>query len=81
MYIGQQFGLLTIISERTRNRFGQAERKVRCSCGNEKSMQEYHIKSGQSRSCGCQKNMRRNRLSPSVHKGTYVQGNIAGDTV
>ena len=49
---GKKFGLLTVIGfyeKRNKHQFW----KCICDCGNEKIIQQSHLKSGHTRSCGC----------------------------
>lgn len=49
---GRQFGRLTVIKEmpKRKNKYFWL---CRCECGNEKLVEESHLKSGHTRSCGC----------------------------
>lgn len=45
---GQQFGRLTVIKYVEKHRY-----LCRCDCGNEKTIYEYSLKNGDTKSCGC----------------------------
>lgn len=49
---GQRFGRLTVIN-RTQNKGNKVVWKCKCDCGNETETTSYHLKSGQTTSCGC----------------------------
>ncbi len=49
---GQQFGLLTVLEEAPR-RNGRRCWVCRCDCGNEKVVDQGHLRSGHTKSCGC----------------------------
>lgn len=74
---GQRFGRLQVLQrtgskawfgknngKKTRKRYTDAQWLVRCDCGSEKLIATRHLKSGNSRSCGClQKEFMRNHFS------------------
>lgn len=51
-YKGQQFGRLTVISDRIRKN-NQTYYLCRCECGNTKEIRIDHLKNGTTKSCGC----------------------------
>lgn len=51
----EQYGKWTIISEAMRNKHGQKVFKCVCECGTERTLREYSLKSGATKSCGCVK--------------------------
>lgn len=62
--IGRQFGYLTIIREVKREGSRRRYWLCRCDCGNEKVVEESHLKDGHTKSCGCyrKKLLREKRL-------------------
>ena len=52
--VGQRFNLLTV-TKLSHTSGGDAHWFVRCDCGNEKVVRAYNLKSGATRSCGCDK--------------------------
>ena len=51
--IGQKFGKLTIIKFLGNNNYGKHQYECLCECGNLTIVSEQHLKSGNTRSCGC----------------------------
>lgn len=51
--IGQKFGKLTVIKFLGTNSYGKHEYECLCDCGNITIVVEAHLKSGNTRSCGC----------------------------
>lgn len=49
---GDTYGLLTLLHVDTTSKI--LKWHCRCACGKEKSVQQNHIRSGATRSCGCQ---------------------------
>lgn len=52
-YVGQTFGLLTVIEKTDKRQNGNIIYKCQCECGNIIETTQWHLKSGGSRSCGC----------------------------
>lgn len=52
--IGKDIGAFTILEKVSRGRGKNVLWKVRCNCGREKYLEYGHIKSGSTKSCGCQ---------------------------
>jgi hypothetical protein len=52
--VGRRFGRLTVIKEAGRNQRGQVRWLCRCDCGNEKIVLADNLRSGSTKSCGCQ---------------------------
>jgi hypothetical protein len=50
---GQRFGRLTVLARVANGKGGNARWLCRCNCGNEREILAGHLKSGDSRSCGC----------------------------
>lgn len=50
---GQRFGRLTVVARDYTDRNRNIYWKCQCDCGNECSVRGSHLKSGQTRSCGC----------------------------
>lgn len=59
-YIGEKFGMLTILSEVGKDRHGARIVNCRCDCGREKKIPATRVVNGYSRSCGCKKNENHN---------------------
>lgn len=53
--IGLVSGLLTVIGSAGADSRGRKKVLARCACGNEKIVQLYSIKSGHTKSCGCER--------------------------
>ena len=51
--LGQKFGRLTVIERATNTKEGRAQWKCRCDCGNELIVTGKHLRSGNTKSCGC----------------------------
>lgn len=51
----EKYGFLTVIKYSHKDRHQQPYYLVRCVCGTEKSVREYRLKSGNTKSCGCMK--------------------------
>ena len=49
---GQKFGRLTVV-KRVPNRYGQVCWKCLCDCGGEAIVTSFHLRHGQTQSCGC----------------------------
>jgi hypothetical protein len=63
--MGRRFGLLIVSSFSHRNKRGQSYWKCLCDCGNEGIIRQGHLLSGNTKSCGCE----RQRLSSLRMKG------------
>ena len=50
---GQSFGRLTVLEEAPGKGNGRRYWRCRCGCGAETLVEEYHLKSGHTKSCGC----------------------------
>lgn len=50
---GNQYGLLTVLGEGERGKYGQKQWRCKCICGNEINVQTSYLKSGHTQSCGC----------------------------
>ena len=53
--VGQRFGLLTVVSFSSTNN-GNAQWNTVCNCGNNHVVLAHNLKSGGTKSCGCDKN-------------------------
>lgn len=53
--VGRRFGRLTVVKEAGRNQHGQVKWLCRCDCGNEKIVLADNLRSGSTKSCGCQR--------------------------
>jgi len=51
--IGNTYGYLTVIERAPNNKDGRAMWKCRCKCGNEVIVLGKHLRSGNTKSCGC----------------------------
>lgn len=51
--IGNTYGYLTVIERAPNNKEGRAMWKCRCKCGNELIVLGKHLRSGNTKSCGC----------------------------
>lgn len=65
-YIGQKYGMLTVIGIECQKKYGfnQTVWKVKCDCGKEKMVNPYKVVIGESKSCGCY----RQKRSKETHK-------------
>lgn len=52
---GQRFGRLVVVKRVDHEKKGQARWLCRCDCGKEKVVQSYDLRSGNTQSCGCQR--------------------------
>lgn len=50
---GLPFGLLTVLRENGRSKDGKVLWLCKCRCGNEVTVQGYHLRNGHTKSCGC----------------------------
>ena len=50
---GKKFGRLTAIHPVTKKGSRKRFWRCRCDCGNETVVEEFHLKSGHTKSCGC----------------------------
>lgn len=51
--VGKNFNRLTVIKRVENNRFGQTQWLCECECGKKIIVKGYHLKNGNTRSCGC----------------------------
>ena len=51
--IGNTYGYLTVIERAPNNKEGRAMWKCKCKCGNEVVVLGKHLRSGNTKSCGC----------------------------
>lgn len=54
---GQRFGRLVVIERYNDNKNGEAKWKCHCDCGNEAIVSGNNLRSGKTKSCGCQKSI------------------------
>lgn len=52
---GQRFGRLIVLGRTELEKTGQARWLCKCDCGNETVVQSYDLRSGNTQSCGCQR--------------------------
>lgn len=52
---GRQFGELTVLRRVENDRNSKARWLCRCSCGRQREVYAFHLKNGNTRSCGCKK--------------------------
>lgn len=50
---GKRFGMLLVLGYDGRNKWGRANWKCQCDCGNEAIVDGNHLRSGDTQSCGC----------------------------
>lgn len=73
--IGQKFGKWTVLSvDKSRPRYYWCE----CECGTKRSVFGPHLKNGQSKSCGCGKNMQTGRKQETINKYRLYIGKEIG---
>jgi hypothetical protein len=58
--IGKKFAKLTVVEEAEKGKNGKARCKCHCECGKIVILEEYRVKSGHTKSCGCLKKQRDN---------------------
>ena len=51
--IGNTYGYLTVIERAENTKEGRAQWKCKCKCGNELIVLGKHLRSGNTKSCGC----------------------------
>src|SRR5260370_3652581 len=66
---GQQFDKLTILHYVGKNRTGQSRWLCRCDCGTEKIIAAHHLKSGNTKSCGCLNTGEARAKASTIHGG------------
>lgn len=72
---GQQFGRLKVIEFAGTDNDGKALWKCVCSCGNEKIVRSYHLRSGKIKSCGClMKELSSERIKKNPTKANLKHG-------
>ena len=57
--IGQQFGTLYVVEYDHTDSRGQAYWKCKCECGNTVSVSGTYLRTGNTKSCGCQNSLGR----------------------
>lgn len=55
---GQKFGMLTAVREQKQEGNGKRYWLCKCECGKETVVEEWHLKSGHTKSCGCYRGRR-----------------------
>ncbi|MCB7318609.1 hypothetical protein [Lacrimispora sp. 210928-DFI.3.58] len=74
---GQSFGRLTVVEEEKRagnHRYW----RCRCTCGNETVVEESHLKSGHTKSCGCYRKVLPRRRSIDLRGHRYGRLTVLG---
>lgn len=56
---GNTFGLLTAVNREFKDKYSRWHWMCKCHCGNEKIISQNNLRSGNSYSCGCEKNIKR----------------------
>lgn len=82
---GQRFGRLTVICDAGRNR-GHVLWRCACSCGNETIVFSQNLRSGKTRSCGCEhaekarrRWLHRHKANPSPYLSDRYEGGSIED--
>ena len=65
--IGNTYGYLTVIDRAPNNKDGHARWKCKCKCGNEVIVLGKHLRSGNTKSCGCYHKERVRELNQLKH--------------
>jgi len=68
---GQKFGRLTVIKKIGSNKWRKTIWLCKCDCGNEKSIIGLHLKSGNTKSCGCVRKETFNNLKHGMAKTRF----------
>lgn len=76
-YIGKKFNRLLVIEELGLNSHNKMVYKCLCDCGNTTNVIGSHLKSGNTKSCGCY--MREISLNPKPYKRKYNEFDLSGD--
>ena len=72
--IGNIYGYLTVISRAENNKEGRAQWLCRCKCGNELIVLGKHLRSGNTKSCGCYQKER--AIASNQLRGGDLTGSI-----
>lgn len=64
--IGHKYGMLTIIKEHSTTRNGHIRYVCQCDCGNISNILLTHLRSGKTKSCGCQMDYIKNHLRGKI---------------
>lgn len=70
--IGNKYGYLTVVERAPNNKDGRAMWKCKCDCGNEIVVLGKHLRSGNTKSCGCYQ--KRRAAESNISRG----GDLAG---
>lgn len=77
--IGNTYGYLTVIERAPNNKDGRAMWKCRCKCGNEVTVLGKHLRSGNTKSCGCYQKER--ATQSNLQRGGDLTGKRFGKLV
>lgn len=77
--IGNTYGYLTVIERAPNNKEGRAMWKCKCKCGNETIVLGKHLRSGNTKSCGCYQQER--ATQSSLQRGGDLTGKRFGKLV
>lgn len=77
--IGNTYGLLTVIARADNTKEGRAQWLCRCSCGNETVVLGKHLRSGNTKSCGCYQRLR--AAESNMERGGDLTGKRFGRLV
>ncbi len=76
---GNTYGYLTVIERAPNNKEGRAMWKCRCKCGNEIIVLGKHLRSGNTKSCGCYQKER--ATESNLRRGGDLTGQRFGKLV
>lgn len=77
--IGNTYGYLTVIERAENNKEGRAMWKCKCKCGNEIIVSGKHLRSGNTKSCGCYQKER--AIESNLQRGGDLTGQRFGKLV
>lgn len=77
--IGNTYGYLTVIERAENNKEGRAMWRCKCKCGNEVIVLGKHLRSGNTKSCGCYQKER--AVESNLNRGSVKVGQRYGKLV
>lgn len=77
--IGNRYGYLTVIERASNDKEGHARWKCKCDCGNETIVLGKHLRSGNTKSCGCYQRQR--ATESNLNRGGDLTGRRFGKLV
>lgn len=77
--IGNTYGYLTVIERAPNNKEGRAMWKCKCKCGNETIVLGKHLRSGNTKSCGCYQ--RERAIQSNLSRGGDLTGKRFGKLI